>query len=329
MARAESGTQYKYLIQYEGINVLGKETADKNENRINGEVYVKEVLDMDTGEKITNPTPLARYEVGTGALWTYEVEETIDWDQNKPDNGHQVFDSAPSGTGFTFTNNYDPTEGSIQVKKFLYLPMGDDGNPEAYPAVTFKLTRQVSYGDDQDGKPIYELDNSFGTQEVTISSETVQESWKALTNNTDGYVTLYALFENLDLYAPNGREYRYTVIEDRDELKGYETFAVSGNKETPDAVAGEGESWTAQDSTNYPNSGITDGIKIGGLKPTEVTQDSVDTLTPAATFKNQQPTPQEEYENDFTATKVWEDNGDAYGFRPSAEEFQDLSLIHI
>ncbi len=325
----KSGTQYKYLIQYEGINVLGKETADKNENRINGEVYVKEVLDMDTGEKITNPTPLARYEVGTGALWTYEVEETIDWDQNKPDNGHQVFDSAPSGTGFTFTNNYDPTEGSIQVKKFLYLPMGDDGNPEAYPAVTFKLTRQVSYGDDENGNPVYVADKSFETQTVTLTSAQVEQIWKNSsetpvkrenlvvygkdTGTNPQYIWATLQFTGLDIYAPNGTEYQYSVAEDRTYLQGYDTWGKAGD-------VTENNLSTAFDNTNKLEN-VTDTTvttAIEGLEPEE------NDTTVDATFKNQRTNPQEKLEL-FTATKIWEDNDSA--FRPETKDFAKLLTL--
>lgn len=314
-AELKNGTQYQYLIQYEGINVLGKD-AD-------GKVCVREVLDLNTNEKIENPTPLPRYEAATGDLWTYEVEETIDWDKGSgPVLGQQIFDDAPGGTGFTFTNNYNPTEGSLQVKKFLYLP-GETVNgtftPSAYPAVTFKLTRQVSYGEDENGNPVYVADTSFETRTVTISSKAVQEAWEALKDNVGGYVTLYALFENLDLYAPNGTKYQYTVVEDRDELKGYTTWAESENKDTPDDVTGNGETWTAADTAAYPNSGITDGVKISGLKPTVVTED----ITSAATFKNQRTDPPQNY-NSFTATKKWDDNDNAYGFRPEADEFKKL-----
>lgn len=311
----KNGTQYQYLIAYEGNNVLGK--GD------DGKVCVKEVCDLDTNQVIENPTLLPRYEAETGALWTYEVEETINWDEgSKPDDGDQIFKTTPGG--FTFTNSYEPTDGSIRVKKFLYLPKGEDGNPEAYPAVTFKLTRQVSYGEDEDGSPVYVADKSFGTQTVTLSSKTVQEAWNYLTDTekAEGYVTLYALFEKLDLYAPNGREYKYTVIEDRDELKGYDTWAMYGDVESPDDVKGSGTVWTAADTAAYPNSGITDGIKISGLTPTEVTQDS--TVVPAATFKNQQETPPQTYEDGFTATKKWDDNDNAYGFRPTAPQFKEL-----
>lgn len=226
-----SGNGYRYLIQYNGVNNLT--VTEENGLTCNG---------------TDGSAPLERYNEN-GELYTYEIREVVQWPEGVGNvQGSDVFTVSQAANGFYFTNDYDPAEGSIQVKKFLYLPMEENDQPEAYPAVTFKLTRQVTY----DGK-IYEPDRSFRTQTVTIKSSEVQTAWESLEEgHTAEYVTLEKTFENLPLYAPNGWEYRYTVIEDRDELKGYETWAVSGDVEKPDNVAGEGKKWTTQDTLDYP-----------------------------------------------------------------------------
>lgn len=317
----KNGTQYKYLIQYEGINVLGKETNDENKNGIDGEVYVKEVLDMDTGEEITNRTPLARYQSGTGALWTYTVDETVDWDTGSgPDTGDKIFETTPGG--FTFTNSYEPTEGSIQVKKFLYLPMGDDGNPEAYPAVTFKLTRQVNYLDGQG----YVVDESFETQTVTLTSKQVEDIWQS-TNGTqvtegnlidsgkstsgDAYIWATLRFTGLDMYAPNGTKYQYSVAEDRTYLQGYDTWGKAGD------VTDLSTAFTNDNKLeNVTGTSVTE--PINNLMPEE------NDTTVDATFKNQRTDPQEELEQ-LIATKIWEDNDPS--LRPSTENFAKLLTL--
>ena len=38
-------------------------------------------------------------------------------------------------------NVYNSEKGALGIKKFLYLPMDEKSEPEAYPAVQFKLTR--------------------------------------------------------------------------------------------------------------------------------------------------------------------------------------------
>lgn len=320
----KSGTQYKYLIQYEGINVL-----DKNEK---GEVYVKGVYamdDTDLDELLVDPTPLARYEEGTGALWTYTVEETVDWGTNEPDSEHQIFDDAPGGPGFTFTNNYNPTEGSIQVKKFLYLPMtrDADGNdvPESYPAVTFKLTRQVDY---LDGKG-YVADESFETQTVTLTSAQVKQIWENSSGITvtgenlvsygkdagtnPQYIWATLRFTGLDMYAPNGTKYQYSVAEDRTYLQGYDTWGEAGDVTVDSLSSAFGDDNKLENVT-----GTSVTVPINNLMP-ENGNTSVD-----ATFKNQRTDPQEKLER-FTATKIWEDNNST--FRPNEETFKGLLTL--
>lgn len=308
-SQLKSGNGYQYQILYKGTNIL---TFDEKGSP---------VWDVEEGE---TAVPLERYDEN-GNLYTYEIREVVQWaDENNDLSGDAVFTVSQAGNGFYFTNKYDPDTGSIQVKKFLYLPKDSD-DKYVFPAVTFKLTRQVTYGGDD-----YDPDTSFETRTVTISSLVVQQAWEDL--DADGqaaeYVALYATFEDLPLYAPNGTAYQYTVIEDRDELKGYETRAESGDKPSPEEVTGMGVEWTPTDSAAYPNSGITDGIQISGLTPTHIAEGDTETkLSPAATFKNEPSNNPETYKNAFTATKEWDDNNNAYGFRPDTEKFKTL-LMH-
>ena len=300
-----SGTGYRYCIQYNGVNTL----AD----------------DGSSCTSVENASKLERYDED-GRLYTYEIREVVQWDLGVTVDGDQVFTVSNSSNGFYFTNTYDPDKGSIKVKKFLYLPMETkaDGTkaPTAYPAVTFKLVREVDYGDGT-----YVADTSFATQTVTITSAEVKEAWNApsFVATMPDYVTLYAQFNDLPIYAPNGTQYYYTVIEDRDELQGYDTFAKAEDVDNPDEVDGNGTPWNATASAEYPNCNVNDGVAITGLEPTKVDegQEPSPDLKSAATFKNKQEEPSKVY-NQFTATKVWDDNNNEYQFRPDAEKFKDL-----
>ena len=281
----KSGLSYQYLIQYEGQNTLNKNS--------------------DTGELICSGEDgkprLARYDEN-GKLYSYKVTETVNWNSSTV-NADKVFHM--TGSDFTFTNEYNPEEGDIRVKKFLYLPMTEDAEgedvPEAYPAVTFKLTRQV-----QNEEGTYVNDTSFGTKTQVISSKKVQDAYEALENEekTKGYITEYVTFTNLDIYAPDGTEYRYTVTEDKSQLNGFETWAEKGDLTVGDVDVRE--------------TSITD------MSPKKTEDGSKPDVQ--ATFKNKQPDSPVKYENGFTATKVWDDNNNAYGFRPDAEKFQTLLM---
>lgn len=281
----KDGLGYRYLIQYVGVNTLAME---------NGQLVCK----GDGAE-------LPRYN-DEGKLYHYLVVEEVNWEQaNTPDEGEQVFTT--SYTDFTVTNEYTPTTGSIQVKKHLYLPMTTDadGNkvPEAYPAVTFQLTRQVQ-------KTVggqYEDDDFFEPITNTLTSDRVQTLYEELTEDSDGkkkdYVTDTLTFADLPIYAPNGTKYKYTVTEVKDSLQGYDTWAAADDLKV-DAFTGKG---------------TTDDVSISGLMPEK-------NETVQATFMNKQPEKQEEYIT-FTATKIWDDNGNAYGFRPREGDFKALLTL--
>ena len=347
------GTQYRYLIQYEGINVLAKEAGDENDNGVSNEIYVEAVYAMDTdltdetAQPLTDPTRLPRYEEGTGKLWHYTVEEEVDYGENGPEED-DVFESYPSG--FTFTNKYAPTTGTIEVKKYLYLPMKDDGTPASYPAVTFRLERWLEVEQSTEDA---EHDESSGKyyikdvqEDVTLTTEQVQAIWTEEdddgvlngSGNTatviahskgDGYISATLRFSDLPLYAPDGTEYQYSISEVKTYLNGYDTWGQKGDVEEPE------NGFTGEKLT--VTNGVTDPIQF--LTPTESetaegdgtgsdTGDNTSTTTTSnvdATFKNQRET-SATYKA-FTATKIWDDDNDASKFRPTPDKFKELLTL--
>ena len=286
LAPMKTGLGYRYLIQYEGKNTLSVE---------NGQLVCK--------SQDSTPTPLPRYDE-SGKLYHYLVVEEVNWDENnKPDEGDRVFTT--SCTDFTVTNEYNPTTGSVKVKKHLYLPMGENDEPVAYPAVTFQLTRQV-----QNDNGSYVDDTTFTAKNQVLTSARVQSLYEQLKEDSAGkkadYVTDTLTFENLPIYAPNGTKYQYTVTEVKTSLQGYDTWAQEGDIATPFADMGEGV------------------IEIGELKPKTQGTEGYDKAQ--ATFVNKRTEPQQEYVS-FTATKIWDDNGNAYGFRPTEEDFKALLTL--
>lgn len=283
----KDGLGYRYLIEYMGTNTL---TVDQD----------GKLVCSGTDEK------LPRYD-DDGKLYHYLVVEEVNWEEdNAPDEGEQVFTT--SYTNFTVKNEYNPTKGSIKVKKHLYLPMGDDGKPEAYPAVTFRLTRQVQ-------KTVggqYEDDKSFSAITKVLSSADVKKLYDALEADSDGkkdgYVTDTLTFENLPIYAPNGTEYQYTVTEVKTSLQGYDTWAQAGDIDDP---------FTEEAHKK-------DEAKIENLEPR--TANDADYDQAQATFVNKRTEPQQEY-TFFAATKIWDDNNNAYDFRPEENAFKELLTL--
>ena len=296
----KSGNGYRYLIRYNGVNKLT--VTEENGLTCNG---------------TEGAAHLERYDEN-GELYTYEIREVVQWPEGVGNvQGSDVFTVSQAANGFYFTNDYDPEEGSIQVKKFLYLPMGEDNTPEAYPAVTFRLERLLQ---NADGDSDYSTDG--WSQDVTLTSAQVQKIWEnsgeeqvidgaviaSGKDETDAYIWATLEFDELPLYAPDGTAYQYQISEVKTSLNDYDTWGVREDVTEPDTA-----DW---DNVLTVEGGVT--TPITGLTP-EQNDSSVDAM-----FKNQRTkTPQTH--SSFVATKSWEDNNS--NFRPSTEEFAKLLTL--
>ena len=306
--RTPSGA-YQYLIQYAGENKL--------EIGENGELTCVYVPETDEAED-TQGTLLPRYNED-GALYTYTIDETILFEgasDGEDSTGDGTGDSAAgtaggeetsaptegdvfekdTNNGFRVVNTYSPKTGSLTVRKHLYLP--DD--PKGFPAITFRVTQYASYMT-EDGT--YEA--TGWSREQVLSAEAVESLYD---NKTEGaeYVTGTVTFEELPLYAPDGTEYLYSVEEVKDELQGYDTWALKGNKTVEDF-----DELTAASQETI----------VKDLKPVT---DSEDPQLAQATFLNKY---NESKAGPLTATKTWDDLNDADSFRPTTADFANLLTL--
>ena len=201
-----------------------------------------------------------------------------------------------------------------------------------FPAVKFELTR--SYTSYADGTSKVVEDTGFTKQVKTISSAEVQDAYE----KTGSPVSLECVFDNLDLYAPNGTDYLYTVTELKDGfLEGFDTWAVKGDYTSFDQVATASnagtkvEHVTATASNASGGNGMTTeslaakvGQVISGLFGRS---SSGNTEIPAATtFANRKwNTPQEDGKDkvQLVLTKNWADFNNQFGTRPDT---LDLTL---
>ncbi|MBC6680131.1 Cna B-type domain-containing protein [Zhenpiania hominis] len=257
--KLKSKGSYVFKIKFEGENVV------KFNNGTPEFVSTEE-----------HPIELPKYNSENGKLYSYELDEDVTWPEGwtSPE-WTEVYDAEDSHT-YRMDNVYNSTKGSLGIKKFLYLPMEND-KPEAYPAVEFKLTRTYT---DNTGETV--KDTSFSKTEIWTSDE-VEEAYE---KNENSPVEWTHTFENLDIYAPNGSPYIYTVEEVKTNLNGYETYAGEGDLQV--------------ETCNQ------EGVKVEGLQPK--TESEIQ-----ATFKNQQ---NETEKVTLKGKKIWQDYSDAFGFRP-------------
>lgn len=233
-----------------------------------------------------------------GNLYNYVLREVrMEWDENVEDTAPadwtSVFDSAIQPGTYLATNTYAPDTGSLSFQKYLELPMGQKG-PLSYPAVKFEITRTYT---DNKGESVE--DANF-QREVVWTSQEVKEAYTTSTGARSTPVQKVFTVKNLELYAPNGSPYVYTVTEVKDGfLEGYDTWATKGAVGS-DAIKGQADA--------------KDIVEISDLRPTLVKDGAEPPKIPiSATFLNARQT---EETISLRGEKRWEDYGNALGTRP-------------
>ena len=265
-----------------------------------------------------------------GSLYEYSVREEMQWNIN---------DSWPNGVNrgevqnvytttiqtYLVTNSYDSVKGALRIKKYLSLPAEMDES--RCPAVSMVLTRSYWTPDGTANGKIVK-DDTFQKEQTWNAADikTAFAAAKAVNEGVSSVILLDStaqkkdpfLFEDLDIYAPNGAKYIYQVEEKKESyLGGYDTWGSSGDKNESD------------DSTN----GVKlDGYKninvIGNLSPTwnlansdqENGRGKTDPSTPvAATYFNELQSVKETVT--ITGTKQWDEYIFQTAKRPSADNF--------
>ena len=268
----QNGT-YVFEITHTGANTQGEEISEEQQ-------------------------PLPKYDE-KGNLYNYVLREVeMTWDENVEEpasNPNSVFKSTIQPGTYLATNTYAPDTGSLSFQKYLELPMGQKG-PLSYPAVKFEITRTYT---DNKGESVE--DANF-QREMVWTSEEVKEAYTTSTGARSTPVQKVFTVEDLELYAPNGSAYVYTVTEVKDGfLEGYDTWAAAEAVE-PDAIKEQ--------------EGAKGTVKISGLTPTRVKDGAEPTEIPvSATFLNARQT---QKPISLRGEKRWEDYGNALNTRPEA-----------
>lgn len=308
---------------YKEENLFATQTVTDWASAHKNGTYVFNFTDGN-GEKLDLP----RYDA-EGNVYTYYMREA---DANLGDDG-ATLDSVftvtdPESNTYVATNHYNPPEGELHVKKFLQLPadLGTEEN-DKFPTIQFTLTRTYT-GTDKDG-------NENATIEDTSFKEVIEWDWQNVkkayadakakaeaAGESEATITLTnddLKFEKLDIYAPNGSKFVYTVTETSENfLYGYDTNAELGNLEFDDEKLSGDENETT----------------VSGLEPVVATESENPEATPDtqgdepdtswATFKNV--STQKRF-TELEGSKEWDDYNDQFGIRPSQEAFKNILTV--
>ena len=270
------------------------------------------------------PVPFPLYN-DKGERYVYILHEVTD---KVSDTDWDLVYQDPVYNEYQITNTYDPQRGALSVKKLLEIPTVDD--QQYYPAVTFELYQALP---DENENYDFETATKLEDKTQVWTSGAVEEAAEGGTNLSGGgrLVEKVITFEDLPQYAPNGKEYKYFVVELIEGRMYYESavvmkdvvLPVDGNKgsveKTFDSIFTEEIASNDQDIPTKvisltPNKKMEDG--------SSVTADSVEV---SATFGDRYTTGDE---ITLQLTKIWEDQNNALKLRPNTTEFANSLKLY-
>ncbi len=295
---------------------------------------------MNEGDK-EGPFPLYNED---GQRYVYVLhEKTEDALESKTD-WDLVYED-PVYNEYQITNTYDPQLGALNVKKLLKVNKFEEGQ---YPAITMTIERgtldeDIGWIKDENyqGKTItWSSSEVEGAAEVAFLSDSSKTTVVLSSRGADGESIF--LFENLEMYAPNGEAYYYRVVEQLDNMH-YEAKVISedDSRQPSDIESGYGNATDIEDvfehgypaaeggtelatkplrptaNKNWSNGSGDEKESAGEVNPVE--------LTPRATFGDRYP------ENEtitLKVTKEWIDNNDALKLRPDEKKFIESLKVY-
>lgn len=319
-------------VDDEFVNKNYDTNGDGEADLVPGNIVVKPKT-TETGSVLADSAQLPKYD-DEGNLYTYVLRESgyfgnsdANADDKTGDGRDYVF-TQPIMNNFAITNAYTPVKGEINVRKILDISkFGNLVELGEIPAVTFTLTREYKATDWVDNMPVMVQDVDF-SREITLNADGFTK-----VEGQEKVFVQEGKFEDLEIYAPNGNKYVYTITENPKLDNGshliqggYEAYGANGWHElevsqslNPD----EGDENAYSISGLYPKyvekadnpvtaviNGIGDffigiGEFLGITKQENPTADD----TSWVTFKNVY----KKVEAPLEFGKTWEDNGQSNG----------------
>lgn len=300
--REVTTNQYSYLIGYAGENTLDEsgDLENNGEGELprydeDGQIYEYRAIEVPWG-LYGKPGGFDDADLGlTGGV----TSDLTSQDTAAGDLGVYVIEHGETGS-FMIRNRYSSETGNLTVEKhFTGREAGD-----FYPTTTFEVYR---YYVNEDGERSDEaLVGSVTLTNAQLSGDG-DENLEVTGTDSNNAIVQYT-FTGLDVYAPDGSYWQYYVTERG--INGYTaTVEVGGVPETVES----GEDLTSPDLC--PTSGGTASTVTGTV--IEKDQDADVTFTNA-------------YVPDSTTlsgTKTWEDYVNAFGTRPTADEFAETLTL--
>lgn len=286
--------EYNFALEYKGTN-------NNVVNSTDGSITVS------PASSAVDETKIPKYDE-EGNLYTYVLRESADFsgtdaedaanaDGEKP--ASYVF-KQPTINNYAITNTYSPKTGEIKVRKYLDTSGYDASLAYNKNVVfTFTLTREYTVNGVRKKDDVYKV-------EKTITFEKFENGSQDIT------------FDNLEIYAPNGNKYIYTVTENTPQTVdgGFEVYTADGIADGSDSVtnkltAGNDNSYSVSNlyPLEYQDQGGAAGLILGALENLAswlgISPQADDDSENAVTFKNVY-TPDDA---PLSFDKKWDDGG--------------------
>ena len=246
---------YRFELQYKG----------ENANFVNEDDSITvSLITKDENEKIiANPvdtTKIPKYD-DAGNIYTYILREAGDFSGSDAERNTNLVFKQPSLNDFAITNTYSSQMGELSVRKILDISEFKNLNELGkIPAVTFTLTRAYEATDAKDaiGNPAIIRDDAF-SREITLNADGFA---KGKVEGQDNVFVQEGKFEDLEIYAPNGNKYVYTITENPKLDNG--SHLIQGGYE---AYGANGWHELEVSQHLYPDRGDLNAYSISGLYP--------------------------------------------------------------
>ncbi|WP_146003691.1 SpaA isopeptide-forming pilin-related protein [Enorma phocaeensis] len=303
------GNAYSFTIDHKGLNTSDSTDTGEALERYNeaGELYEYRAVEVIVGL------------IGTDALegtdWNDpEKVEQIDLSDVYTNLENNVYIVQHGETGsFMLRNVYQPTDGSLTVKKLF---SGERVDGDVYPDVTYTLYRTFRHENGDTSDPELVATHTVTGEQFTAAASGTGDTG-GLAYTADGGFAY--TFEGLDIYAPDGEYWHYYVVES--SIDGYTTTVGLGDLSLGSGDLKTGETVELADGSEGMRS---DDLMDGDGKTLVVaaTENAGDDGTTTKTYDQMvDVTFANSYHRDtleLTGTKRWEDYGGYYGPRPDS-----------
>ncbi|MCI5901917.1 MAG: Cna B-type domain-containing protein [Blautia sp.] len=282
-------TDVKFRLNFAGENNQYGQALDESGQAVSDEAVID--------------ARLAKYDEN-GNLYTYCAAETVVSDAEHISEAYPVGSSRINA--YLIENTYDGGGGTLTVDKEWIVP--EDWTQIRYPKAKYSLYwryQKKTAVTDESGNS----SSRMVWSDLKLADVQDDEFANPLVYNANSDATSEMVFRNLPIYAANGSEYEYYIVENtvggyvrQDVGSGYEDKKITDTKDMEEVCS--------EIRKLNPNAAVI----AGPFYPASEEEKGPDHAEPDIRFRNEYRNPQNHFR--LTGTKQWEDYSNTFATRP-------------